>query len=339
MAFEYSFTGSYASDGLVYRVLARDGIDAAAMVIRKRAGLGLEASKMVAEGIRSLRTITPDRIAAQELLELLASGKTIMAIKEVRAFTGLDLKEAKDAVDLVRQAWAISQSVTRLQETEQPFSSTQVVAAPQRPVTPVIPDFPRLSPPVPAPPRGSTPSLASETWPTPASDVDLTKEFANQLRVARRRAGEPSLSKLSGLTKFSKATLSRAFRGHLLPSWEVVETLLHTFGIPPTLVDDVWRRRWLLALEQRDPVGLHNPHDPFGERHPEPATENGQNASSSSSAGPASSSPPPGAPEGQVCDTCGSWVVDLTKHQAWHWQMENQIRRTLLRTVDDAASQ
>jgi ribosomal protein L7/L12 len=55
---------------------------------------------------RTVRTIGPETQA--RLLELVAQGKKIQAIKDLRAATGLGLKEAKDAVDAMAAGHDIS---------------------------------------------------------------------------------------------------------------------------------------------------------------------------------------------------------------------------------------
>ncbi|MEV5568687.1 helix-turn-helix transcriptional regulator [Spirillospora sp. NPDC052269] len=179
----------------------------------------------------------------------------------------------------------------------------------------------------------------SDDLPQPDPDADLTLEFSIQLRIARRRGGERSYSQLAAITGVSKATIARAFTGKQLPSWGLTGLLLECFGVSREEAFGIWRRRWLLALEQRNPVGLHDTSDAFGEHsfavkeHVDTTAERAEGpAPTPSQVDTTDEEPtgtPAGAPDGMVCESCGAWMVDVPRHQQWHRNLAKVGRRAL----------
>ncbi|MFI0487554.1 ribosomal protein L7/L12 [Actinomadura sp. 9N215] len=307
----YSFTGSRDTDELIFKTLGdnSDSFDVAVVV--------LDSALSAQDGIILTRGMNAARMfgRSQAILQMIAKNQRIQAIKAVRTNSTITgLKEAKDIVDAVAAAMKIGDRLKAAARRidNQPTSAASSTMATSHPAAFRYHGNPS--------PGFGQPSRA---WPKPEPAVDLTAEFANQLRIARRRAGEPSLNRLANIDNVaSKATLSRAFKGERLPSWGVVEMLLDTFGVPREEIGGLWRRRWLLALEQHQPVGLHDDRDPFGEQ-PAPPPQTLTETETPTPEHPAA------APGGQMCTACGAWVVDLTRHQAWHWDLDQRIRQNI----------
>ena len=100
--------GDPAQDPEVLEALASGKKILAIKRYRELTGLGLKESKEAVERLqaRGPRSPEPKRAATggdpsqdPQVLEALASGKKILAIKRYRELTGLGLKESKDAVD------------------------------------------------------------------------------------------------------------------------------------------------------------------------------------------------------------------------------------------------
>src|SRR5262249_43657748 len=96
-----------------------------------------------------------------------------------------------------------------------------------------------------------------------ASQHGAVEQFAHQLRVAHRRAGEPSSRELSrriarrhpDVSTTSASSITRAFKGETLPKWDLVQALLAELDVPREELPD-WHQRWLAAREQEAPIGI-----------------------------------------------------------------------------------
>jgi transcriptional regulator with XRE-family HTH domain len=143
----------------------------------------------------------------------------------------------------------------------------------------------------------------------------LTAAFAADLRHARLMAGNPSYYRLADLARYSVPTISRALAGRTLPRWATAEAILQALGIARDQIDNQWRPQWARALEARDPSHpRHHGHAPAPEQ--------------------AHHAPSPGSLE---CEDCGALISDLVQHQAWHWRIERQLRKTAIWAIDSAA--
>lgn len=90
-----------------------------------------------------------------------------------------------------------------------------------------------------------------------AKVAEAIETFAYRLRRARRDAGELSLRELARRIDFrgSPSTLQRAFAGHTLPSWPVVQALLiRGFELDPDVVRREWLPRWVAVKDLEDPL-------------------------------------------------------------------------------------
>jgi len=158
----------------------------------------------------------------------------------------------------------------------------------------------------------------------------LTVGFAAALRQARRLAGDPSYRLLATQVKYSAATISRAFSGRNLPRWKLAESLLRSFGIPEEQIQASWRDQWVQAIEEHQPVGLKQ-HTTFTS---EPAEHQSHDDGELRRAQPTNSPGGQELPAGQECEDCGAWITSLVQHQAWHWNIERQLRKAVIRAVD-----
>jgi ribosomal protein L7/L12 len=108
-----------ALDDAVGALLAEGKVIHAVKLVRQHTGLGLRDAKgyvdrlaagastqAVAPVRRSPETITPEAMA--RIQQLIAQGKKIHAIKELREHTGLGLKQAKDTVDRMEESGVVA---------------------------------------------------------------------------------------------------------------------------------------------------------------------------------------------------------------------------------------
>ena len=168
---------------------------------------------------------------------------------------------------------------------------------------------------------------------------NLTGDFAIALRRAKRYAGDPAYYVLAMQANCSLPTITRAFSGAVLPRWRTVEGILKALRVPRERIETDWRDLWVQALNERKPL-----QQPRSSGLTEEAPGGLQAAAAISAASPAS--PPTGASSSQepgqssacVCEDCGSLIGDVLQHQAWHWRIELQLRRSAIRQVGDAAS-
>jgi ribosome-binding protein aMBF1 (putative translation factor) len=188
---------------------------------------------------------------------------------------------------------------------------------------------PQSRPVLPAGPDGTP-----RQQPAQAGDVhtDLTASFATALRRARRMAGDPPYAGLADRTRYSTPTISRAFAGRILPKWEVTERILAGLGIPAELIAGEWRGRWAEARDQVRPVTC-----------PPGLALAAAASASAASAGSGLPDPQPGEPARapaavRLCEDCGALVGDMVRHEAWHWRIERQHRRSVIRAVDSTGS-
>ena len=91
--------------------------------------------------------------------------------------------------------------------------------------------------------------------------------------------------------------------GPTVPGWEAVTALLRVFRVPETDIQSRWHTLWVRAR-------AHQLGDPAPDQRPDQPTT-------------ITHDPLPG-PAGEECASCGSWVVNLERHHAWHWRIENQ---------------
>jgi hypothetical protein len=127
----------------------------------------------------------------------------------------------------------------------------------------------------------------------PASDeiAAAIAEFALDLKVIRRQAGDISYRRLASRMNYAVSTVDRALKGKKLPTWPVTESFLRACGCRP---DEVvaWRTRWIKIADLINPL---------------PNTDDCE-----------SRSIPPAQLPGQECDRCGVWVTDMDLHHQWH---------------------
>ncbi len=164
--------------------------------------------------------------------------------------------------------------------------------------------------------------------------ADLTAEFALTLRHAKRMAGDPSYDYLAKHACCSVPTISRVFAGRALPRWDIVKAILAVMGVPPGRIDTEWRNLWVQALDQRKP--LRQP-DGTPYLNPAPASPHPTPAPA-----PELETPPRPEPEQEraghrICDDCGALIGDLAQHQAWHWRIDRQLRKSTMRVIDATA--
>ena len=171
--------------------------------------------------------------------------------------------------------------------------------------------------------------------PTPAGRVvpgNQTGNFAIALCQAKRQAGDLSYYVLAHQANCSLPTITRAFSGAVLPRRRTVEGILKALRVPREQIDPDWRDLWVLALNERQPPAApqFRPDRGGAERasgHRFPA------------ASPTGVSPPqePVQSSACVCEDCGALIGDVVQHQAWHWRIERQLRRSAIRPVEDVA--
>lgn len=129
-----------------------------------------------------------------------------------------------------------------------------------------------------------------------AEAVAAIAEFALDLKVVRRQAGDLSYRRLGSRTSYSVATITRALKGETLPGWPFTEEFLRACGCRPEEIGR-WRARWVKIMQLIDPL-------------PRARVE------------PDSSVSPEGQVLGQLpgteCETCGAWVTNVTRHAEWH---------------------
>lgn len=70
--------------------------------------------------------------------------------------------------------------------------------------------------------------------------LTTSEDFADYLCRLRDRAGAPSVRQLASRTGYGKSTISEAFAGRRLPTWELAEALADALGVD----EDELRDRW-----------------------------------------------------------------------------------------------
>jgi ribosomal protein L7/L12 len=319
--------------------------------VRAATGLGLaEAEDVVERTDRLIRWQTQLGLTPADIRRIrwmfTHDGK-IPAIRQTRAATSLGLKEAKDFVDLT-EAYLRERGML---PTPYPAAKATAHFLHQTVMTSPTPSFAGTE-------RGNSRPTGRASGDASNSTADcipkveggsghenLTMVLAEELRHARRLAGEPSYALIMRRSerfrfRFSKPTLSRIFQGHSLPQWDTVETLLRAMEVSQCEIDTTWRALWLRAKEQRDPIGARFPallaavtpevateENPVAHKPPPSPRDGGEQEAVAKTAPPALSN--------QICEDCGLLIGDLVRHQAWHWNIEQQIRRATLRVVDD----
>ena len=105
-------------DDAVRALLAEGRLIPAVKLVRERTGFGLEDAKHYVDRLQatpgtpaapaqpSPETITPE--AMEHIRQLVARGRKIQAIKELREHTGLGLKQAKDTVDRMAESGVVA---------------------------------------------------------------------------------------------------------------------------------------------------------------------------------------------------------------------------------------
>jgi hypothetical protein len=162
-------------------------------------------------------------------------------------------------------------------------------------------------------------------------DDDLTAGFATRLRQARRQAGDPPYAGIAHATSYSVPTISRAFSGQVLPKWELTVRILKVLGIPAEQIAGGWRASWARAQDQRRPIKAASPAPPAVRQ--DDATETAlPGLGIARTPGPRQE-----PPAGRLCEDCGALVGDMLLHEAWHWRIERQHRRTVIRAVDSTS--
>jgi hypothetical protein len=158
---------------------------------------------------------------------------------------------------------------------------------------------------------------------------DLTRpetaydQLIDLLRAAYQDAASPPLRHLERRMRIaSYSTLSRLLNGRIKrPTWNLVRPLLDELGAHDRV--DEARELWMRARTQMRPATNWD-------RDPEPAEPVQLRPEPPSTiAQPAAVDEPSG-----VCEVCGVGnVVNMDRHLAWHWTLEQQLRRALIRPV------
>ncbi|WP_116951526.1 ribosomal protein L7/L12 [Jiangella endophytica] len=110
-------SGGGSLDDAVHALLAEGRLIPAVKLVRERTGFGLKDAKDYVERVQagaapaapaavSPETVTPEAMA--QIQQLIAQGKTIQAVKELRAHTGFGLKQAKDTVDRMAESGVVA---------------------------------------------------------------------------------------------------------------------------------------------------------------------------------------------------------------------------------------
>lgn len=86
----------------------------------------------------------------------------------------------------------------------------------------------------------------------PAASGRALAALAEALREARARAGNPSYRMIARRVRYSSSSISRAFSGKVLPSWELIRQLGDVLEVPPARIDGEWRASWEAARLLRD---------------------------------------------------------------------------------------
>jgi hypothetical protein len=119
-------------------------------------------------------------------------------------------------------------------------------------------------------------------------------EFALDLKVIRRQAGDISYRRLASKMNYAVSTVDRALKGEKLPTWPVTEAFLRACGCRP---EDLmaWRTRWTKITDLIDPLPNFSAHDQR-------------------------LTPPTQQLPGTECNRCGVWVTNMDLHHEWHTQ-------------------
>lgn len=288
----------------------------------------------------------------------LAVGTYFVSIDTIDRITRLSptqileaIKELRDAVDLMpfERAQRVALHLTGRKDQQvvcEKWSFGADADEPERNASLQAPSTaaPTLAPstPKPKPSRKKAPPGAAEPG-------TARRRLADELKAAWRRAGEPPLRRLEWslrqegvgtYTGVSPASISKAMSGVTgrPPSWPLLEGLLRRFGTDKGDIASFWRPLWVQAREEVSPLGLTS--STAGEASPNPAIsllvtphEDGNPAD-----GPAETRDDGTVPAGFECEDCGAWVVNADRHYAWHWNMEKQLRRALVRGVENTGS-
>ena len=171
--------------------------------------------------------------------------------------------------------------------------------------------------------------LPAAGW--PAGVLPTPESFAAELRRVRLQAGAPSYRLLERQAGYSRTTLWRAFAGERLPRWDLVVRILRALGVDRLQIDGGWREMWCQAREEErrggEPDAQHAA--TAGPTHGTPGEGRRRlSALTSFLAGGQS------LPASQECEDCGALIGDLVRHQAWHWRVERQLSRAILRSVE-----
>jgi Helix-turn-helix domain len=76
----------------------------------------------------------------------------------------------------------------------------------------------------------------------PITSSGPVADLARALRDLRARARNPSYTRLSGLTNYSRAVLNEAAAGNRRPTWEVTVSFVQACGVDPADVRSLWER-------------------------------------------------------------------------------------------------
>jgi hypothetical protein len=162
--------------------------------------------------------------------------------------------------------------------------------------------------------------------------------FIAELRRARLEAGNPSYRSIAyhmmqrpdGTDWYSHATIWRALTGEKLPRWDLVKHILQGLGVDDAQILTTWREIWcqareIEALRRGEPGAQQAAAAPPAHQAP---------GESPRRLAALTSPPAAGQPDSHECEECGAVIGDPIRHQAWHWRIERQISRAILRAVD-----
>ncbi|MET9250258.1 hypothetical protein [Nonomuraea sp. NPDC003709] len=345
-----------------YTSLRAGGLIYAIKAVRTTTPMGLKQAKDLCEAMRDGHTagdmgtffISPQTL--QEVKGLSAVRPREAAVKLAIETAGLMMEGqaetiVKDLLDPTRagdskvqvKPWPVAQqsataSVTPSSGTVAGKAADDVSSAPPLTTTPGWPNT-----------TAQAGVLKVRPKPAPSEPGTARRTLADELKLAWRRAGEPPLRKLrrqllgKGLDcAVSIASISKAMSGSTgrPPSWTLVAGLLEQFDSGAD-IDGFWRPLWAKAREEVAPLGLTSATDTTKPSTITPVISLVSTSGQDNTTGePDDRAPETGntAPAGFECEDCGSWVVNADRHYAWHWNMEKQLRRTIIRGIESTGS-
>jgi hypothetical protein len=178
--------------------------------------------------------------------------------------------------------------------------------------------------------------------PEPPISAHAGAELADRLREAWVQAGKPHMAAMGDEVGYSQATISKVLAGRMPPAWHLVRKLGVLLDVPSAVIVEQWHPLWVAADNFRRAIPDAGPEwaaaNDFRRAAPDAgpewaaADDFGRAARDDFGRATADAGPErPEEPAGRVCDRCGSWVIDLSRHTEWHLQLED---RAIVRPTD-----